>query len=119
MKLVSVVCRVSENGEDDHLANIEPTQFLDLLSESQESTEADDIAALEAELASARAPKAPAEPRIAPSVPAVQPGKSNGMIVLPRAAVEPLFSAKTRGELIEKLNELLSQFNARLANEGE
>ena len=118
MKLVSVVCRVSENGEDDHLANIEPAQFLDLLSESQEPPEVNDFAELEAELAAARAPKTPVLEAPAP-LPVVQPGKSNGMIVLPRAAVEPLFSAKTRGELIEKLNELLSQFNARLANEGE
>lgn len=124
MKLLAVVCRVEDDGVEK-LHNIEPAIFLDMLAASQES-EADDLATLEAELAASRQHQEPATP-----VNAIPEGSSfvngvavrtqtvEGLTVLPRAVAEPIVTAKTRGEVYEKLDELLSQFGARLAREGE
>lgn len=127
MKLASVVCRVVEDDGSEHLHNIEPAVFLDMLSAATEQQEPeDDLAALQAELDAARGHNAAANSKNAVPEGAVltdQGGyaikQSNGMLVLPREALIPIMQAKTRGELIEKLDELLSQFNARFAKEGE
>lgn len=111
MKLLSVVCRV-EDELGEHLHNVEPAIFLDMLSAATESQEPpDELAELEAELAAAKkTPTAPATDK---------PKAIAGMLVLPRAAAEPIVTAKTRGEVYEQLDILLSQFGARLAHEGE
>lgn len=122
MKLVSVVCRVIEDGGIEHLHNVEPAVFMDLLSNAVEG-DADDLAALEAELSAAK--PSPPVPNVVPNattlaaVAEVEARRTGGEIVLPRAVIDPLVAAKTRGELIEKVNELLSQFGARVAKEGE
>jgi hypothetical protein len=116
MKLLSVVCRV-EDELGEHLHNVEPAVFLDMLSAATEGAvePPDELAELEAELAAAKKPSAQAVP-----TPAVaKPKSAAGMIILPREAAEPIVTAKTRGEVYEKLDELLSQFGARLAQEGE
>ena len=40
-----------------------------------------------------------------------------GFIVLPRASLDTVMQAKTRGELIEKINELLAPYMLRVATE--
>lgn len=116
MKLMSVVCRV-EDEMGEHLHNIDPSTFMDLLAAAVEGNEPpDELAELQAELDAAKKP-APVAPTPAAAVP--KPVNVGGMVVLPRAAAEPIVTAKTRGEVYEKLDELLSQFNARLATEGE
>lgn len=125
MRLKFVVCRVDEGeGTVEQLINLDPESFISMLDDAtkQGGGADDDLAALEAEMGRAKAaaavPLSPAAPH-AP-VPAALPADvmvsgDGKMILLPRAAVEPLVQAKTRGELIEKLNELLSPFGIQIA----
>lgn len=120
MRLKFVVCRVDEGeGTVEQLINIDPESFISMLDEAtKQSGGADaDLAALEAEMGRTK------ETTHAVSPLPVDAPIPNGTIVagdghtilLPRAAVEPLVQAKTRGELIEKLNELLSPFGIQIA----
>lgn len=119
MRLKFVVCRVDEGeGTVEQLINLDPESFISMLDDAtkQGGGADDDLAALEAEMGRAKAaaaepvPTAPAAPQ-----PAALVSGDGQTILLPRAAVEPLVQAKTRGELIEKLNELLSPFGIQIA----
>lgn len=112
-----MVCRVDEGeGTVEQLCNLDPESFLSMLEGATNAPQdpADDLAALEAEMRGAKptvpTPAAPAAPQ-----PAALVSGDGQTILLPRAAVEPLVQAKTRGELIEKLNELLSPFGIQIA----
>lgn len=127
MKLKAVVCRITEidsNGNEsiEQLVNLDPESFIALLDDAtkQEWAQgADDLAALEAEMGRAKAPaQAPEMPAPLPNeklAPGALIAGDGQTILLPRAAVEPLVQAKTRGELIDKLNELLSPFGIQIA----
>lgn len=126
MRLKFVVCRVDEGeGTLEQLINLDPESFIALLDEATKQSGGgadDDLAALEAELRGAKQPVAVQVASVAPVVPDTEslPAgvlvSGNGKtILLPRAAIEPLVQAKTRGELIEKLNELLSPFGIQIA----
>lgn len=121
MKLTHVVCYI-EDEHGEHMQKIAPAVFLDILTEAtSEVTPEDDLAALEAEISRSRTPT-PAAPAKAAAAPAPAQAAHKvvaGEVVLPRSAVDPLVKAKTRGELIEQLDIILSQFNARIAKEGE
>lgn len=130
MKLKAVVCRITEidsNGNEsiEQLVNLDPESFIALLDDAtkDEASPTDDLAALEAEMGrakvTAQAPEMPVpvpvpvpNEKLAPGVLIAGDGQT---ILLPRAAVEPLVQAKTRGELIDKLNELLSPFGIQIA----
>lgn len=122
MRLKFVVCRVDEGeGTVEQLINLDPESFIAMLDDATkaEASPTDDLAALEAEMGRAKAPaQAPEMPvplpneKLAPGVLIAGDGQT---ILLPRAAVEPLVQAKTRGELIDKLNELLSPFGIQIA----
>lgn len=120
MRLKFVVCRVDEGeGTVEQLINLDPESFISMLDDAtkEEASPADDLAALEAEMGRAK------EQAHAVSPLPVDAPIPNGTIVagdghtilLPRVAIEPLVQAKTRGELIEKLNELLSPFGIQIA----
>lgn len=123
MRLKFVVCRVDEGeGTVEQLINLDPESFISMLDDAtkQGGGADDDLAALEAEMGRAKAAAAePAAPVTAVGSPATAGAalvSGDGQtILLPRAAVEPLVQAKTRGELIEKLNELLSPFGIQIA----
>jgi hypothetical protein len=123
VKLLSVVCRVTDDdGKNDRLHNIEPADFLDMLSAATEgeAEDVDDLAALQAELDASRKPaKGEAAPPPPQPTAAATPKVVGGDVVLPHAAFDPLIGAKTRGELFDAVNALLSQFGARIANAGE
>lgn len=119
MKLTHVVCYI-EDEHGEHMQKIAPAVFLDILSEAtSEVTPEDDLAALAAEISRSRTPTPTAPAKAAPAPAQAAPKTIAGEIVLPRSAVDPLVKAKTRGELIEQLDIILSQFNARIAKEGE
>ena len=124
MRLKFVVCRIDEGeGTVEQLINLDPESFISMLDDAtkQEGGADDDLAALEAEMG--RAKVAAVEPAHVENpatqtkaIPAgIMVGGDGQTILLPRAAVEPLVQAKTRGELIEKLNELLSPFGIQVA----
>lgn len=126
MRLKFVVCRVDEGeGTVEQLINLDPESFISMLDDATkaEADPADDLAALEAEMGRAKVMVAPVEKAHAMSPLPVDAPIPNGTIVagdghtilLPRVAIEPLVQAKTRGELIEKLNELLSPFGIQVA----
>ncbi|HJQ13069.1 MAG TPA: hypothetical protein VJ840_18700 [Gemmatimonadaceae bacterium] len=119
MKLKAVVCRVDDGpGTPDQLINLDPHSFIELLDQA---TQEDDLAALEAEMYGKAAPATPSlhiEPKETQTtaVPAGMMVAADGKsILLPREAIEPLMQAKTRGELIEKFNELMQPFGIQVA----
>lgn len=122
MRLKFVVCRVDEGeGTVEQLINLDPESFISMLDDAtkQGGGADDDLAALEAEMGRAKvAAQAPEMPVPLPNekhAPGVLIAGDGQTILLPRAAIEPLVQAKTRGELIEKLNELLSPFGIQVA----
>lgn len=122
MRLKFVVCRVDEGeGTVEQLINLDPESFISMLDDATkaETEPVDDLAALEAEMGRAHQAAATVATSAAPQHAAAPEGtmvSGDGKVVLlPRAAVEPLVQAKTRGELIEKLNELLSPFGIQIA----
>jgi hypothetical protein len=118
MILKSVVCRV-EDELGEHLHNVDPATFMDLLSAAVEgASEVDELAALEAELNAGKAAAAAIATDVA-KLATELPKTVNGETVLPYAAFDPLIGAKTRGELFVAVNALLSQFGVRIAEPGQ